>query len=42
MRRVDKGQVIGIGSGVIGGVGVSHPIGDHRRDHDHDVKGVGQ
>jgi hypothetical protein len=42
MRRAGRGLVTDIRGGVVGGVGVGYPIGDHRRDHGHDVEGVGQ
>jgi hypothetical protein len=41
MRRADRGQVIGIRGGVVGGAGVSHPIDERRRDHGHGVEVVG-
>jgi hypothetical protein len=41
MRRAGRGLVTDIRGGVVGGVGVGYPIGDHRRDHGHDVEGVG-
>jgi hypothetical protein len=38
---VNRGKVIGIRGGVVGGVGVRDLVGDHRRSQGHGAEGVG-
>jgi hypothetical protein len=39
---VNRGQVISIQHGVVGGAGVRDPVGDRWGSQDHGVEGVGQ